>query len=468
VTAVAQHSSSAHIVAQEAPVGAGDVVVSPRLQSGARNPATSETGGEPQTVHVLGDRSPVLHPETHENVVSGRAVFQFDGILAEDTRLNLTQPAISLRLNVGNLLGTGMMLTVNARSYYDPKVGNSMYGSSGGMQNRAAEFSLEHDRLENGLGYGIGRLWSKYVGAMGSFDGAQVYYRMDHLTAGVLGGSVSTDQSLSLDHPASKGAVFVNYRDGSDMFHEYSGTVAYGRQMADGQLDREFLYLQNSLFLGSGFSIFESSELDLASLANGTRKSALTLSNTFFNISFQPLDWISANVGYDADRTIYLLHSMNSIPDSLIDRSLQQGLRSGLTSRVTSSVTLSANASYGTRQGNFRDSHSLGGSARAMDLFGIDVNGALRYTNYVGAFVTGSDYSVEIDRGFGRSLSATLRYDHNAFEVGVLRQSYSTQTAGADLQYNISRNWFSTFMFDYVYDPSMNSFRIVAEIGVRF
>ena len=469
ITAVARYSSAAQIVVQRVPFAVGDKAVAQlELVGGALGrvgPDTVQAAAASMPPLPAADR-PASAPA--ENIVRGRIVLQYNAILAEESKFNMNQPAASARLSVANLWGTGMRLSLNARSYYDLSNYYAIYGSRNGLESRAYELSLVQDSPDATVGYGLGRLSSRYVGGMGSFDGAQFYYRIGKFTAGVLGGAQVVDRTLTFSQSATKGSFFLNYHDGTDVFHQYDGTIAYGRQMVGSNLDRQFLYLQNTLSLGARLMVYESSEIELNDIANGIRTSAFKFSNTFVNVNYQPNDWLSTNAGYDALRSVYLFETMRSIPDSLFDRSLAQGFRASATVFLPLSMTISAHARYGSRQGGYRDSHSLGGSLRVYDLFDSDIDAGIRYTNFVGAYADGNNIALELDRSFGSSLSAGLRYDRNTYNVSLLRQVYMTQTATADVFYKISSDWFTSLSGDYIYDPTMNSFRLYVELGFRY
>ncbi len=468
VLAVSRVSSAASVLEHRLPLAVGDSVIGTQLNVLSKPPiadAERDTTGlrEEQWSGQASAVTPVC-----ENVISGRIVAQYNAILAEETKFNLNQPAVSLWFNVMNLGGTGLKLSLRARSSYDVSNQYSLYGSPSGLKNRAYELSLERNDPDASIGYGVGRLTSRYGGGMGTFDGAEFYYRFGQVTAGILGGAQAVDRTLTFSPDGSKGSFFLNYREGSDITHQYDGTIAYGRQMVGGNLDRQFVYLQNQLSLGSAFQVYESSEIELNDIANGVRTSALRFSNTFLNLNYRPADWLSTNFGYDALRSVYLFETMRLVPDSLIDRNLVQRVRGSATIRFPSFLTITGSAMYGTRQGGYRDSRSLGLVARTYDIAGTEIDAGIRYTNFVSAFAQGDVIAVDLDRSFWGNLVLSLSYQRNTYDVPVLHQLYPTQTASADVFYRISSAWFSSITGDYVYDATMNSFRIFAEIGYRF
>ncbi len=464
ITAVADSSSSLRIISQSDKISIGDTVVSSieafEQQSGLMRQDTTQ-------IPVGAKIVPPSQESPRENILSGRAAIEYYFISAEDAKFNLRQPAGMLMLNVSNLLGTGMVLSLDDHSYYDGINNYSLYGNSTGFQHDIYQVSLSRDIPGSSIGYGIGRMTSRFVGGIGTFDGAQLYYRVNDFTAGILGGAAA-DVPSSLNFGGTRSAFFLNYHSGSDFFHQYDGTIAYGLQMVGGAIDRNFLYLQNSLSLESDLYLYETTEIDMSQLSNGTQQTAFNFSDTYFSANYYPTSWLFANIGYDASRDVYLFQSMKNVPDSLIDRNILQGYRTSVTIHLPWMITVSANSTLNTRKDFLRDDHTLGGSVRASDIFGSDINAGVRYLDMVGVFSNGHDFSVDIDRTFFDRFSTTFRYDSYNISVSTLQQTYTTQTISGLLNFDFSSRLYSTIGVDDIIDATMNSVNAFAEIGFRF
>ena len=466
VTSVSKRSSACRILRQSTPFRVGDDAV---LMRAARVAARDTT--DVVRLNLQPERLTSVAPSgatPPEDVVTGWLSLQYNFISAEDSRLNLSQPASSLRLDVANLLGTGTRLSFNARSTYDAKAEYAMYGKRTGLDNRLYEISLQRDPADEAFGFGLGRLTSQYVGTMGSFDGFQATYRRGEWTAGVLGGAQVQDPTLSLDHAGTKGALFVNFRTEGDVFRRYDGTIAYGRQTLNGRLDRDFVSTQHALTLGRDWSLLGMSDVELGDFSGSGRTSTPVLSNALLLVNGRAADWLDVNADIDVTRGVYLFESMKAIPDSLFDRSIRRNLRAGATAHWTSSLTISLNASIGSRDGTPRGSHSIGGAIRMIDVFGSDMNAGIRYGTRTGEYVSGTDLAITLDRLVLRNLTATLRLGYALDAVDILRQQYKTRSAGVDLQYLVARDWSFSVFGQYINDDSMNSFRISGELGIHF
>ncbi len=469
ITAVSRKSSSAQILFGEGAITVGDLGFSKKNIVVQSAPQVVSTPVLKETTNTVVKTVPKSIPiEKNENIITGRASLQYSGMLAEDSRFNLSQPAPLLRLNIRNLYGTGLEFSMYSRSYYDMTNSYQRYGGSSRFKTRMYEFQIQHDLPDDQFGYGIGRMTSRFVGGMGVFDGAHFYARQGDFTAGIMFGANVLDQSISVNSDNTKEALFVSYTSGQNYSRHYDGTVAYIRQQVKGNLDREFIYLQNYAALSSDLSIYESSEMDLNDITNGVKRSAFSLSNTFFSVNYYPVSWLSTNVGYDGTRSVYLFETMKTISDTLFDKNFMQGLRANATVRLPYYISISGGFVYRIKKGDARDAKTFDGSVRMSDVLGTEIGVGVRYSKIIGVYSDGNNITFDIDRTFFYSLTTSLRYDYYSYRILSQQQDYATHTATASINYRISRMFYSSLSADGVMDKTMNSIRVFAEIGMRF
>lgn len=470
ISAVSKKSSSAQIISQTVQIAMGDVAVIEKIVEVEPVKTSSKKFSEESDTSVSKKIVPdeALIQKNDVNIVTGRVSLQYIGALAEDSRLNLSQPSVLMRLNIQNLYNTGLVFSMYGRTYYDLSDIYSRYGDNQRLKNRLYDFSLQTNNQESSFGFGVGRISSEYVGGMGIFDGGQLYVRYDNITTGFLFGARVQDRTIGVNGDETKGAIFINVKYGPDFLHQYNGTVAYGNQLVKGNLDREFLYLQNFIMLSSAFSLYESSEIELNDINNGVRKKTLKFSNTFLSLNYYPIDWLSTNIGYDGSRTIYLFETMRSISDTLLDKNLMQGYHVGATVRLPYYISLTGNLSYRTKKGDARDSRTMSALVRVSDIAGTEIGAGIRYADIIGLYSNGSNMTIDVDKTLFYTLSLSLRYDYYKYSILALKQTYTTHTATVNTSYRFSRSLYTSLSIDGILDDTMNSARIYAEIGIRF
>jgi hypothetical protein len=468
ITAVASHSSVGRMLNPQAGIKNGD-----------RGTITRDTKGKELQTHipevVIGSNNaiPPASNETPvtretENILSGRVGLQFTGEWADDSRLNVAQPAAVANLHVANLLGTGMTFSLYGREYSELTDAYARYGDSVRSRFDIYQFQLERDRREDWYGFSAGRMVSRYVSGLGTFDGGQVFLRQGAFTTGVLAGKGVRGRALGTGGDETKTAVFAGYRMEDQPLRYYEASIAYARQTVHGNLDRSFVYLQGSTSLGPQVSMFGNAEVDLNEMRDGQRVSATRLSSAMLYVNYFPQRWLSASLGYDGTRSVYLFETMKNIPDSLINESIRHGLHARVTVRPISSIILTGTASFGTRKGDTRDTRTISGGVRFLDIFGSGIHAGARYNGIVNVYLDGTDISYELERFFLSKVSLLLRYDHYSYSVAGNGHSYLTQTMSANISWYITRSWYCSGRGSYIIDDTMNSFGAFVEVGVRF
>ena len=469
--AVSRHSTASRIVEGKGPVLLGDTASIAKSFFVPPPTHADSTQTEPitgQRVTSLQQDNRRTTREPSENVVSGRIAVQYSAVSAEDSRYNLSQPSALTRLEVAKLFGTSLRFSMYGRTYYDLSSNYNQFGDNARLQERMYEFEISDEEPDAAYGYSVGRITSRFVGGLGTFDGGQAYIRRGNWITGALFGAQVGDRTMSIDGDDHRGALFLNYRSGDDILHQYDGTIAYARQLFEGRLDREFFYLQNLASIGTEWNIYQTAEIETQEINNGVRKFSPSLSNTFFSVNYYPLSWFSANIGYDASTSVYLFETMKATPDTLIDRNYLDGYRLNATFRLPFSISLSANGTYRTKKGDPRDSRTLGGTLRMSAIAGSEYNTSVRYMNIRGVYSNGDNITVDVDRTFFYALTTAARFDYYRYVLLSAGQSYTTYTATANINYRLTRSLYSSLNIDRVWDPTLNSYRFYLELGVRF
>ena len=469
VDAVARASTAAHLLDSTVVVAVGDFLILKKkapilVQNQIRqDTAVSKTGATLKSVNLSPPEAP-----SNQNRVSGRVALQYIGVFSSDSRLDFNQPTLLTRLEVENLYGSGVRFSMYGRTYYNMSDNYKRNGDSSRLQFRPYEFLLENGDPNASFGYMVGRATSRYVSGLGTFDGGQMYYHQGSYTVGAIFGATVEDRDMSIDGDDKKGALFFNYRWLKDFSRQYEGTIAYARILKESHLDREFVYLQNSASLSQSLSFYQSSEFDLQAIDHGIRSSTFRMTNTFATMNVTPIQWLSLNLGYDASRSIYLFETMKSLPDTLFDNNLLHGYRLNFSVRLPASVTVGGTATYRSQSGDSRTSRTISGYGRISNLLQTELNGSVRYASISGIFSDGKDLTIDVDRTLFTLLSVSLRYDRYAYTLLRTDQRYLTSTLTLNASGRLSRSLYSVLAVDRVWDSFGDSYRLYAEMGLRF
>ena len=238
--------------------------------------------------------------------ISGRIAVQYFGNRSADGFATST-PSVLGNLNIPGLFGTGMSFTVHGRVARELAPASSMTSGRSRTNVRLYEMALRSDVPGNGLGFALGRVTPRYAAGLGPIDGVEAFVHTGRFTAGILGGLQPDYINSGIDTYRQKAALFVNYGWQNDESGGGDVSVAYGRLMYKGKLDRDFVYLQSSMRIGSTLFLYQSTEIDMTGLDGTERTSKPRLTNTFVNPSYSPVSWLSLDGGYDATRMVYYL-----------------------------------------------------------------------------------------------------------------------------------------------------------------
>jgi hypothetical protein len=367
-----------------------------------------------------------------------------------------------------NVLGTGMTLTFNAREYYDLSGAYARYGDSVRSRFDMYQFRLERNQPGDWIGFSAGRIASQYVSGFGTVDGGQVFLRQGAFTTGALVGKGIQGRALGIGGNETKAAAFVGFcKDDRDLWY-YDATVAYARQTVHGNLDRSFVYLQGSSSFGGSLIAFGNAEVDLNDIRNGQRVSALRLSNAMVYVNYYPNRWLSASLGYDGTRSVYLFETMKNIPDSLFNESIRHGFHARATLRPLPGISVTGSATFQVRQSDPRNARTLSGMVRFTNILATGFHAAASYTSITGVYLDGSEITYELEHFLFARGDLLLRYEIYAYSLTTISHAYRTQTLTAKLNWRFSRSLYSSAGGDYLIDETMNSTRIFVELGVWF
>jgi hypothetical protein len=467
ITAISSHSSVSRPFISLLPPRVGDTGT---LMKEGNLPPLPPAAGDSATVAspLPAQVPPDVERKPGENVLAGRVAFQYNGQSNEDSRLNISQPSLYAHMGLENLGGTGMTLSLHGRESYDAGGPYLRYGDSTHSRFDLSELSLGLDRQMSAFGFSAGRFISRYVTGVGALDGGELFLRQGQFTAGALAGTGVQSRVMGIGGNQRSVGGFLAYHQGESFFDSYDASAAYVRQTVDGNLDREFLSVQNILAIGTNFSAYGSADVELKRMTHGVISAHPFVSSTLVFVNYVPTPWLSTNFGYDGTRSVYLFESMKSVSDSLFHEALSHGFRLNGTVRLGTRYTLTTEASVRSNAVDGGSSHTLGGGIRITDILSSRVFGSFRYRTVGGSFLSGSQSTIELGRSFSQRVDILLHYDSRSYTVDRLKQTYTTQTFSGNADLWISRHLYGALGADYVLDNTMNGFHYFLECGFRF
>jgi hypothetical protein len=463
IAAVSHSSSSARFVTPGDSASVGDSVFFARIPSGPRaGGVPRDSVGRPARTLPRAGSSPSL--------IHGRIGLQYTGGGEIGGAATLARPSLLFHLSAGPFAGSRLTFSVHGRV-------DGSFGSTPGSWSKEGttlclyDLTIGMDDPSQWYGFSAGRISSAFVGGLGLVDGAQVLVRTGRLTTGVLGGFQPDYRTSGFDSQTQKLAGFLNVAWGERASLRNSTTIAYGQQLFHGILDRDFLYLQNSAAFSTTLFLYQNTEIDLHRLDAGGRKADFRLTNTFLTLNYQPLDWLTANLGYDASRRIEFLETEKTLRDSLLDRDLRQGFRGSLYFRLPLNIALSLLGGYRLPAGGLTAGYSAGSGLRLSDIGGSGISLGGQYMRLRSPYTEGNDITGDLEYSPTGSLLLSLRWNQYAFTplgVGDQDGRVTIATLTGSASWNVTRGWYVTLFGDRVRESDRLMYRVFVETGYHF
>ena len=457
ISAVSSSSSSATVLSQ------------------MKAPAIGDRASVAKVITPQAPVSPIRVPEaslptatSRVNVVSGYFALNYAATARGGSALNVSEPGAVLKFDISRLAGTGVSFSMFGRTSYDMAGQVSQFRQKSGASTRLYEAALTYENPSSWYGFSLGRVSSRYVAGMGLFDGAQAYVRIGGFKVGAFGGWQSDDVTSSFGTKKQKIGAFFSYGWGSGVFNTSEVTLAYGKGMVDGRLDRDYLYLQSRVRVTSNLFFYQSTEIDMHGMEQGAPTAQLGFTNSYISVTYYPLQWLNLSGGYDATRAVYLFETMKSISDTLIDQSLRQGFRGSLSVRLPLNIVVNASGTVRPSSGVNPEAHTFGGGLRIADIrhSGISIGG--QYTRIESRYTQGEDITTDISWWMTDALSASVRVDRYQYTALGEANALRTVTGSLNVSYRITRSLYAMVFVDQVWDSIQNLQRWYLECGIHF
>lgn len=425
VVAVAETSAVCEIVSSRRPVAAGDTVTLPqdeverlvekRTLGGTRNylAVVSFTEGDPMDEDV---RDAVPRPPLPEvNRAQGRIGFNFSttqggGATSVTAGLVLRADITRISGSYWNLNGFWRGNLTSRNSIGQPTLQD--------LINRTYQLSLSYQNPNSRWVAAVGRLYLPWAVSLDTLDGGYFGRRLSQTTtAGIFAGSTPNPTSWSYDPNRRIAGTFVNFTGGSYDDLRYSSTFGGGVSMLKWQVDRPFVFTENTIDYRRVLSLYEAMQIDRPTVGPGVMSVGLGIKSSFITLRVQPNSRLSFDFNHNYFRDIPT-YNPQLLGTGLLDKYLFQGFSGGVRAEVPAHIALYATVGRSNVSGD--------PSASWSTLFGITFNRLsktglrfdARYSKFNSPFAQG-DY-----RTF--SLSRSFR-DAAHIEVQAGMQKYTSQ-----------------------------------------
>ncbi|MFL6307269.1 MAG: AMIN domain-containing protein [Candidatus Sulfotelmatobacter sp.] len=476
VSAVADSSSVSDIHTPKRPVKVGDLAY---LSTGdteamVQQRALSPTRQYPAVISFTeGD---TLDEEAREEVPRPPlpSVNRARGRIGFDNIETISHGANSITSNDVGVVFRGDITRIggtywNLSGYWRGRITKESVASQQTLQNlinRTYHLNMTYDNPNSTIVAGVGRLYLPYAPSLDTIDGGYFGKRISKgTTLGVFGGSTPDPSSWDYSPNRVISGAFVNFDGGDFNGVHYSTTAGGGVSMISWNVDRPFVFIEDSLSYKRTFALYESAQIDNPLGNSVTPSPGWGLGRNFSTFRVNPLSRVELDFNYNYFRQIPTFDpSLAAL--GLLDKYLFQGFSAGGRVEVWNQIWLSTNLGRSSGTGDAKSSlnQMYGITFNRVPL--IRLRADVHYAKFDSSFGSGNYKSFSLSRQMSDRLRLEVLLGQQTFASALTNNNHSkfvTGTVETTLgpHYYLQGN-FTTNRGDMNYDQMMFS------IGYRF
>ena len=334
------------------------------------------------------------------------------------------------------------------------------------LLNRTYHLNLTYDNPNSTLVAGFGRLYLPWAPSLDTIDGGYFGTRLSKgVVLGVFGGSTPDPSSWDYSPNRVIGGSFVNFEGGEFNGFHYSSTSGAGVSMVNWQVDRPFIFFEDSLSYKRTIALYESAQLDNPKGNSATPSPGPGLGRNFLTLRVDPHPRVELDFNYNYFRDIPTFDP-TLIGTGLLDKYLFQGLSAGGRLDVWKQLWLSTNIGQSNGTGDSKTSLNQMYGITFGRIPKLNLRADVHYAKFNSSFGDGSYESFALSRQVSDRLRVEVLLGQQKFASAITtntRSRFVTGTVETTLgpHYYLQTN-FTTNRGDMSYDQMMFS------IGYRF
>lgn len=473
VVYVSRYSASCKLLEGGAAVQAGDTI----------ELLHKKTAGREQAVQAAEEKQPVEKKSAPLPLKPGRkkrsGVSRLSGYLSvqwyqfmdqSDRNYTFRQPGGRAKLKLRNIVGSGLDFRFKMRSRY-----NSRQRRFNGdvprneWRNRIYQISLSYENRQAPVNFQAGRIISNAFSGVGYIDGLLLQHNISRSWHwGMFAGNQPEWQYSRFSGSLQKYGGFLQFEQGDYRKNRYEFTLAGAGEYHGKTVSREFLYLQNVMNFGPGWSFYQNMEVDVnRSWRRERTGQKLSLSSFYLNGRYQFSSNASVGLSYD-NRKNYYTWEMQSLADSLFDAAFRQGLRANANFSLPNYWYFHANLGWRTRQNDGRDTWSWTASLRKRHFLRRGTSLSARVSGFNNTWTRGLNPSFSLSQYIHGGHQLRLSYGMYSYSLHGAARTRSNQWLRANARLQLPLNMFLSADYEYDWGDEMAGQRVLAELGYRF
>jgi len=476
VTAAAETSAVADIHSPKRPVRVGDLAYlsTGDAQALIQQRTLSATRKYPAVVTFTDNDA--MDEEAHDEVPRppmpsvdrARGMFGIDymGTVSQGSAA-MTSSNIGgvMRLDITRLAGTYW----NVRGYWRGNLTTESASSQPTLQdliNRTYHLNMTYENPNSRLVAGFGRLYLPWAPSLDTIDGGYFGARLSKSsTIGMFAGSTPDPTSYSYNPDGKIAGVFINFEGGSYDATHYSSTSGAGMNAMKWQINRPFVFFENSISYRHYLSIYDSMQLDSPRGTPAAAAPGPGLGRNFLTIRIQPHPRFEFDVNHTYLRDIPT-YDPTLLSLGLLDKFLFQGFSVGGRVEVVKQIWVYTDIGQSNRTGDAQNSLNQAFGITFNRIPKLDLHVDAHYSKFSSSYGSGSYRAFSVSRSVTDRLHLDILFGDQSFSSSLTSDN-SSKFVNANIETSFGSHYFLQGGFT-VNRGSMNYNQWMYTLGYRF
>lgn len=450
ITAVATISAVCEVSDASVPVEVGDTAELSSADSQVLQEVRSSKSVRhvPQTVAFTeGDpvdeelRDYVPHkPSPEVNHIRGRISFEEDFITDHTGSMYTLQEGVVLRADMTRIGGSYWNFTGYWQGRLTSQGGAPQVTTLNNLMNRTYQIGFFYNNPNSQYVLGAGRFLLPWAPSLSTIDGAYVARRLTkEFTTGFFGGSTPNPTAWNYDPNRQMFGSFVAYEHGSYDSVRFTSTAGAAVTRSHWKPERQFIFFENTVSVGTKFSIYSNQEVDrLAPALTSDGHNPVRLARSFITVRAQLLKTLSLDFGHNYFRDVPTFDT-RLLGTGMLDQFLFQGFSTGLRWKFIPKVSLYGSLGSSKRDGDQKAALNYMGGL-TLDRMFLPFQMDLRYSRFNSSFGNGTYESISIIRQFGEKVHFNVLIGYQTL-VSTFTSQTNAKYGTANIDYLLGRHY---------------------------
>jgi hypothetical protein len=307
--------------------------------------------------------------------------------------------------------------------------------------NRTYHLSMTYDNPNSSWVAGFGRLYLPWANSLDTIDGGYFGRRMaPGITAGIFAGSTPDPTSWNYNPDRRIGGAFVNFQGGDfDAFH-YTSTAGLGVSTLKWQIDRPFVFLENTFSYKRYLSIYHSLQADSPAGNPAVPAPGPGLSRSFLTFRIQPHPRLELDFNHNYFRDVPTFDPQ-LIGTGLLDKYLFQGFSAGARVEVVKQIFVYGSLGQSNRSGDAKTSlnQMYGITFNRLPWWGLRADA--HYSRFNSSFGSGSYRAASLSRNFSDDMRLEIMAGDQTFS-SLLTTNDRSRFVNTNLDFALGAHYF--------------------------